>query len=361
MKKEPLMINKKGFISVILFFLMIAVSFAVVPVLKNMRDVFNVSVNQRENERAFFIADSGIRAYSQLLKSDYDWTNNVGLTKSFGTGTFVVAITGPAPREIARIFITSTGRVTVGAANFTRVIGEILYSSRGAFNGRSSIFGAGPATISGNNKVTIGDATHPGDIYIGGTLSEINNGSVTIYGQTLTSQPAVRLPTVNWSYWQAQAQSSGSGHVITGDTTFSAPYTGVYYVNGNVIVQNMNNKTCNGTIIATGNITIQNNSGLTVNVAAGNPSFVSGATVNVLNNNNPTIGGSIYAANNMLLQGDSNALIYGSLVYGGQFDLINNNKPVTINPSLGSGGSGDGGPGFGGGGDTVAITSFREI
>jgi len=349
--------NNKGFIAVILFFLMLAISFAVAPLIMNSISFHALN----ETERAFYISEAGIKYFSQRLKSDYDWIDNAGLTRNFGNGTFVVAITGPSPREIARIFIRSTGTVTVGATNFNRVIEQTLYSSRGAFNGRSSIFGVGNATISGNNKVTIGDATHPGDIYIGGTLTEINNGSVTIYGQTLTSQPAVRLPTVNWSYWQTQAQSSGAGHVITGDTTFSSPYTGVYYVNGNVTVQNMNNATCNGTIIATGSITIQNNSSLTVNVAVGNPSFVSGATVDFANNNNPTIGGSIYAANNLLVHGDSNALIYGSLVFGGAFNCYDNNKPVTINPSLGSGGSGDGGPGFGGGGDAVVLRSFKEI
>jgi hypothetical protein len=316
------MSGKKGFISIVILFLVIAIVLAVMPII--MQNISYHAVN--EHERALYIAESGIKYYlkNQLI-TDNDWSNNntAVANKPFGGGAFSISVvrpcncvTGqPTPNNpINRIRLRSTGTVSVGATNFTRTIEEVLISNS-AFH--STIYGTGTTTFQGMNSITVN-----GDVNISGNLSLINNGSVTITGQQNTNLPNLALPTVDWGYWQAQAAAAGAGHVLAGNQTFvPGTHSGIYYVTGNATITNNNNKSITITIIATGNININTNSKLTVSpAAAGKPTLISGNDVTLLNNNNLTMGGSIYASHNLTMTGGSQAALTGSLIYGNQLN-----------------------------------------
>jgi uncharacterized protein (UPF0333 family) len=81
------MSKNKGFVSIILFFLIVAIALAVMPVIMQNLTYHAVS----ENERVFFVAESGIKYYiKHQLPGDNDWSNNNTAipNKSFGGGYF---------------------------------------------------------------------------------------------------------------------------------------------------------------------------------------------------------------------------------------------------------------------------------
>lgn len=338
------MLNNKGFISIILFFLIVAIALAVAPII--MQNISYHAVS--EQERAFFVADSGIRYYiKNQLVTDKDWRDNAGLSKNFGGGSFTIAVVGPNPRERARIIVRSTGSVTVGSTSFQRTIEQVI-TSNNPFN--SSIYGIGPMTLNGLNSMTVN-----GDINISGTLTNINS-NLTVNGATNTNVPNLTLPTVQWSYWQTLAQSYGAGYVITGNYTFpSSIPSGVYYINGNATIQNTNNATYTITVVATGDINITGNNKMTLNPAAsGKPTLISGHNISYTNSNQNNVGGTVYAANNLLMGGTSNLNMSGTLIYGGQMTCQNSNKPIVTNPDPNAVGDGFSNT-------PPAFSSFKEI
>jgi len=198
--------NKKGFISIVLFLLIITIAPAALPVI--MRAITYHAIN--EYERAFFNAESGITYYirSQLL-NDNDWSNNAGLGPiNFGGGTFSVAVVGPSPRQANKIIIRSTGSVTVGSATFSRTIEQTLLRSS-LFSYAAFARGSGgiDVTMSGQaytdsynssigrynvngNKGKNGDVGTNGDIRVSG-LAYIDGDASTGPGGSFNNQQAV--------------------------------------------------------------------------------------------------------------------------------------------------------------------------
>jgi hypothetical protein len=211
----------------------------------------------------------------------------------------------------------------------------------------SSVYGIGPITFSGLNSITVN-----GDINITGTITNINS-TVTVNGLTNTNLPNLTLPSVDWAYWQAQA---GASRTIQGNYTFpSSIPSGVYYINGNATIQNVNNSTYTITVVATGSITVSGCNKMTLNPAAsGKPALISGNDVSYINSNQNTLGGSVYAAHNLLIDGTSNLNMSGTLMYGNQMTCQNSNKPIITNPDPNAGSDGFASI-------ATVISSFREI
>ena len=335
--------DKKGFISVVLFFLIIAVCLAVMPIIMSTRSYQAID----EPEKAFYIAESGIKYYAQHdLKSDTDWTNNAGIGPiNFGGGRFTVAVIGPAPREKERIIVRSTGTVTIGTQNFNRVIERTITTGLDCFDG--AMYGEGPISIDHNGTIN-------GDIVSSGTVT-IDHSDWTVNGDILENQTHVDIPSVNWAYWQGMA----GANVITpptGTHEFTASsYNGVYYVNGNVTISK-NNINFQGTIVATGDISITGN-GATYQAATGNPAFISGNNFLAQNVNNIQITGAIYAANNLTINiiAAQGGTITGSLVFGGICTINQaNNSTFNIDPNASS-------AGFTGGAGGTKLSNYREL
>lgn len=100
--------NNKGFVFVILFLLAVAIAaMAVTPII--LRGIMYHSINY--HEKAFYIAESGMRYYIKQLTNDNNWIDNGTITKNFAGGTFTVQVIGPAPREASRIILQSTGTI----------------------------------------------------------------------------------------------------------------------------------------------------------------------------------------------------------------------------------------------------------
>jgi len=341
--------DKKGFISIVLFFLIIAVCLAVMPIIMSTRSYQAID----EPEKAFYIAESGIKYYAQHdLKSDTDWTNNAGIGPvTFGGGTFTIEIVDLYPADPTKyadkekIIVRSTGTVTVGTQNFNRVIERTITTGFDAFDG--AMYGEGPISIDHNGTVN-------GDIVSSGTVT-IDHDEWDVNGDILENQAAVDIPDVKWAYWQGMAGANvitppTGTYEFTGDS-----YTGVYYVNGNVTISK-NNMNFQGTIVATGDISITGN-GATYQAATGNPAFISGNNFLAQNVNNIQVTGAIYAANNLTINiiAAQGGTITGSLVFGGICTINQaNNSTFNIDPNASS-------AGFTGGAGGTKLSNYREL
>lgn len=380
--------NNRGFAFIILFLVIVAIAAAAVtPIIMNGIWYHSIS----DHEKAFFIADSGIKYYikSQNLGSDNNWSdnntndcaNNTPFTKSFGGGTnnFKVCTThaNPASTDPAffgdpknTIILTSVGQVTTGAVTLRRTVRYTVKSSgAAAFDGQSVIYGAGSATFDHINNGTIN-----GNINLAGSFIDIKSKKLEINGSVNQNQANVSIPGVNWSYWQAQAAAAGAGHVI--NVTAASPtytfggisYSGIYYINctdcaaGNAIVNN-NNMVFNGTLVAKGNITFgsANNVSFTPAVTAlgTNPAVVAGGNVNIGSGNNVIFNGAVYAFQNLIMGQTNNLTLNGgALIFGDDLTADHTNN-VILNTGARTDGSGFIGGEQGTG--TTSVSYFVEV
>jgi hypothetical protein len=344
--------NNKGFVSVVVFFLVIAITLAVAPIIMNTVSFYSVS----EPERAFFIAEAGIQYYAKLLDEGAAGSDSVGYTVSrdFGGGTFTVVVNsvtpGPGAKEI--LGIVSTGRIALGSVNFDRVIQQSVILDISPF--KSALYCEGDADIKNVNNATINQ-----NLYVGGDLDIENNANTIIHGVVEDNLGSdVDIPEVDWAYWQAQALSDGADHVKAGDFTFNGnSYDGDYYVNGNAILDR-NGMDFNGTIIATGDIIISSNNTVLGVEGNGHPSAIAGNDFNASNLNKVTIHGTVYAVNNIIIKviAAEGSIINGTLMCGNMFDMGQANN-ITWNLDENASSAGFTGGDLG----VIGFEGFKEI
>jgi len=359
------MSNKKGLISIILLFLIIAIALAVMPII--MQNISYHAIN--EHERVFFIADSGIRYYiKSQLDTDTDWSdNNIKVTKNFGGGSFTAEVLAhpSAPEDPkSTIILRSVGQISVGSTVFRRVV-RYTVDMKGprALSGMDIVYGEGDATF---DHIINGEFF--GNIYLKGTYADNKSQHLDLNGnQVYQDQINADVPDVNWSYWQGRAAADGAAdgtqHVI--ELTSASPtytfngtnYNGVYYVycsdpgcTGNAALNN-NSMQINGTIVATGNVDL-NKSNSTVITGAGtalkrDPTVIAGNNFSIQSGSNVTLNGSVYANNSITLNQDNNLTMNGTFIFKDTF-LSDHTNNVTINKlKTNDGGFGGGEPGPG--------------
>jgi len=379
------MSKKKGLVSIILFFLIIAIALAVMPII--MRNISYHAIN--EFERSFFIADSGIRYYiKNQLDTDTDWSNNntVVPPKSFGGGSFTVtpshpSLTDPDPNKRFDpkffIYLQSAGQFAVGNTTFRRTV-RYLVAMKGAaaFDGNNVLYGGGYG--SGDAYFDhINNGTITGDIYLHGTYTDNKSKKLEVDGQILPNQTQAEIPTVVWGYWQTQAAAAGAGHVIAVTSaspthTFSdSSYSGIYYVYctdanclGNAVLSN-NNMTVNGTIVVTGDISIGTGNNITFNPAGTatnkSPALVAGNDVNIGQGNNTIFNGTIYAYHNIFLDQANNLTLNGGVLAFGNSLTADHTNNVILSTGVRTDGSGfTGGQQSQGGIGAYPVSDFVE-
>lgn len=366
--------KRKGFIAIILFFLIIAIALAVMPIIMQTTSYFAIS----ETERAFFLAESGIFYYARhVLDGDGDWSdNNIQVTVNFAGGTFTIT---PQDQSIHTITLKSVGSVIVGAATFTRTI---YYTIQRYDPFAFTIYGGShckgtteqPCCDVDDSSCEAQDECCEGNISFEHiTLGDIN-GTVGLVGDFTTTHSqnlegpdelieGASLPpvTVDWPYWEGIAdQIINVGHTFD-NATYGGPnatINGVYYVEGDVVIDLGGNSTINGTIIAEGDITIASTN-LAANADPGMPSFIAGGDFNMGNGTNVVANGAIFAGEDINLDHATNLEVTGALIAGNDFNAEHTTR-ITLNPGdlVSDGFIYGGGGGFF---DRFILSNFKEI
>ena len=128
---------------------------------------------------------------------------------------------------------------------------------------------------------------------------------------------------MDWPYWQSEADT-----ILTGDQTFDqTTYSGVYYVDGNVLLNN-NNMVFDGTIIATGSIDMGTGNSSVFSPASGQPAMVSGGDITIGNGNNITCNGAVFAVGSINIDQGNNIDFLGPLIFGDELNGSSTNNII---------------------------------
>ncbi len=168
-------------------------------------------------------------------------------------------------------------------------------------------------------------------IYVGGKIDDKDTTNLSITGEQVEGGTA--LPKVDFPYFKSIADP---GQDISGNYTFSdkgpgTDYSGVWFIDGNVIVES--DVTVDGSIITTGGIEMRGSSNISITAASPNPALVANGNIDLKNTLNVTIFGLIYAGadmeGNLDIKEAVNLNITGTIIAGGNFDLKESDS-VTI-------------------------------
>jgi cytoskeletal protein CcmA (bactofilin family) len=288
------------------------------------------------SSKALWLAEAGIQQVLYRLKNDANYRNNpTAVNGTLGDGTYSVSVS----KNGSTYTLTSTG--TVNSLN--RKVEQTAVSAGAvpeAFNyaqhsGGDIDFKNSTGAITGN--ISAADEVK-------------NEGGMTING-TITENSSVVNPSVDFTSYSAIADNT-----VNGNKTFQAnrTYSGIWYVDGKATIAN--NVTINGSIIATGNIVLQNSKGITINPTSPYPALVSAGDINGNKLQNSSINGLVYAGEDITFNQSKNNTFNGTLI-ADEYISIQNSSNLTIiyNPNIQSNPP----PYFSGGG-SVTITPQKD-
>lgn len=279
LKKESL--NNKGmalFATLIFVFVLTSIGVALLSMTNNDS---KLSTLQRESNRAFYIAETGIEKALWLLNfspggglGGFNWNTGGGsYEEQVEDGRFVVTVNdieedGNVVRKIVRStgIVDSSGQFDRGE----RTIEVIMIKG----NARNESLAYNYAVLTDNNMTINGNIFINGDIHANGDLRvaggsfELANGTASATG-TITGYPSgttqVRqsVPMIDFDYYYNKAVSDG---VYYGENTSvifntSQNLQGIHYIDGDVIIKPPAGtiNITDGAIFATGTITVQGN------------------------------------------------------------------------------------------------------
>ncbi len=287
---------------------------------------------QLRSSQALQIAEAGIADMIGRLSEDYTiWQNNTNQSFFAGGQYKVISKTTSG----GNVIITSEGTIeSVSRIASLELLGtdqdknNALFSMSGAIlSGGDVRFRTAAFTIRGgvhsNQKVTSSNGAQNGDFFAGigdnspGTISAVE--TVGNLGGNHQPNSSVReLPEFNFESYRQLAQSGGI--YLEGNQDLqnwnAAPANGIVYVNGNVRIRN--NSSLIGTLVANGDITLENNFSHT-SFAAGMPGLL--ATGNVTMGNRGKIQGLVYAGINTYIS--NNVDVEGGIISVGYTEINN--------------------------------------
>ena len=99
-------------------------------------------------------------------------------------------------------------------------------------------------------------------------------------------------------------------------------YTDIFYINGDVTFFQCPNNTINGTIIATGKITMDQCNGLTINPSGNHPALISeSGDIKIVDSDNVTIGGMVYSESAIIIENSPSFAMIGILYAEKKIDI----------------------------------------
>ncbi|OIO39657.1 MAG: hypothetical protein AUJ72_00275 [Candidatus Omnitrophica bacterium CG1_02_46_14] len=286
-------------------------------------------IQMKRSLQAQQLAEAGLaRALSTLAAS---WsggctTSNVALgagtystSRTLSGGRYLVSSTG----TVEGVSRTTTAEVTepvTSAFNYAlaagselefEIVGQSFIVTGGDIYGGEEVELEAKASSS---TITVGKIDSGGEIEVSGS------GTITTGTQT-ENAPQVTFPTVDFSYYQTIAQSTGTYY--SGNKTFStinsipSPAGRVVFVNGNVTISASQSTTA--TIIATGSITISGGT-TTISPPSSQPAMLTQTGTIAISGtgaSNPaglSVTGLIYSGNNFTISGNHHTVTVNGLI-----------------------------------------------
>lgn len=254
----------------------------------------SIAFDTLRSTQALYLAEAGKQYVFEQLSHDSDWSNNANiLNKVMGGGVFSAEYLSKNPSDAVIKFSGTKENVT---RKFTvKVVKKSL----------AGLYG----------------------VYIGGQLHDQNTTNLTIGGDVVQNLDEDELPQFDFAYYQGIAD-----HIVPSKTFESGlTYTGIWYVSGNVSFGS--NVTLNGSVIATGNINMSDQSNINITATSPNPALVTEGNLQFQKANNVIINGLVYVGSDMdanaLGQNATNITINGTLIVAGNLN-IQNSDDITI-------------------------------
>jgi hypothetical protein len=258
-----------------------------------------ISVDAMRADAAFYIADAGIQYAMAKLYDDSSYRDNpTQITKNLGSGSFTVNVSK------AGTVYTLSSTSTVG--NMHRVITQSVVVSGGI----PETFGYGlyangdSISLTGMNDLNIdGDLAASGAINIPEYLIDGVDGNI----EPNTTLPAI---TVDYNHYQSIADN-----IIEGNKVFtSGTFNGLWYVNGSVEVGW--GTTINGTIVATGDISIISAGTINITPDLDKPALVSQQDIVVEKLETLNVTGLVFAEQSVTFYKADEINITGAVIAG---------------------------------------------
>jgi hypothetical protein len=277
-------VNDRGviFIAIIFMILITATVIAVAYAFLITQEMKSGGIELNE-QKALYIAETGIERTMEFLEDDTDWSDNDGtavINESFGAGSYSIDLSDGTR---AGIVVTSEATVAVGPRQVKRKISQKIRRLPEAFNYALFWEGAGTLSINGGLVVVNG-----GDVFTKNTISSDLSGIINVIdggtpavtnggfvyttsswtaGGTFTEgvkpddEPA--YPVLDTTFYDseitvAEAQTIGDLTLTGGSQVLS----GTTYVNGLITIDGTT-ITGNGAFVATGKINIIGSASIT--------------------------------------------------------------------------------------------------
>lgn len=304
--------NKKGIVFITTLAVMVILLTLGAGYLFISRTQIDISLNQGNALKAFYIAQAGVeKAISELI-ADIGWRTR--LAENFGGGNYTVTVTdiGGENIRVASVGIFSGASRTIKAE--VNVASGVGYASQSASNINFS-------NSTGNIR--------KGNVHADGTA---DIGSVTLdSGYTTTQGFTLTMPAVDWDAYKNEAIAAGT--FVSGPKKFNKDSSGIWYIDGNATIQS--GVTITGTIVATGNIQMQNNEDITITPTGNYPALVTQNKILMNNSEDVTITGLVYSGSDFIMNNSEGfKLNNGALIVGG---LLRGNDSTTVDITYSSG------------------------
>ena len=259
----------------------------------------HISVDAMRGDEAFYIAEAGMKHVMAKIANDSAFrASPTQVVENFGAGSFTVDV------NKAGNTYTLTSAADIG--NIHRVLTQSIVVS----GGTPEAFGYGlyadsnDISLTSMNSLNInGDLAASGAINIPEYLIDGVNGNI----EQNTTLPMV---TVDYNYYLSIADN-----VITGDQVFSSgTFNGLWYVDGNVAVEW--GSTINGTIVATGDILINDAETVNITPDSDKPALVSQQNIEAQQVDTLNITGLVFAEQNITFSKSDEINITGAVIAG---------------------------------------------
>ncbi|UCD54786.1 MAG: pilus assembly PilX N-terminal domain-containing protein [Candidatus Omnitrophota bacterium] len=269
--------NKRGLSLIILVFIILTITTLIVIaygflITYEMRGG-GIELNE---QKALYIAETGIERAMEYLEDDTDWSNNDGtavISENFGDGSYIIDLSGGTKTVIV---VDSEATVDSGPRQVKRKVRQKIRRLPEAFNFALFWEGTGTANVQSGSVVVNG-----GDVFTKGTVSSTGPGSIDVTdgGTPATTNGGFVYTTNSWTaggtYTEGTKPDAEPAYPIL-DTTFydneiamaeaqvigdlswaggSRALNGTTYVNGDIEITGTA-VTGSGALVATGKINI---------------------------------------------------------------------------------------------------------
>ncbi len=296
MSYKLLVKDEKGSVLIVMFIIMTTLTTITVAYLYMTSIRLRGSAYDVVSSKALWLAEAGLQDVIYRLNNDSEYRDSpTAVNENLGDGSYSVSVS----KNVNTYSLTSTGTVDV----LNRKITQNVIVAEGTPQAFSYAQHSGKDIDYGNSVGTIN-----GDI---SAVDQVTNEDGMTINGNIAERSGIATPFVNFDSYSAIADN-----VVHGRKTFEEgqTYSGIWYVGGNAIIKD--NVTINGSIIATGNIDMEDSAGITINPGSGFPALVSKKNIKGDRLEDSTINGLTYAMKKIDLNQNKRNTFNGTLISG---------------------------------------------